>query len=111
MDLLRACVARDPGARPSASGVQAALETLLPLKRPLQQQEAAKPDSAAATASVPAGVGPDTPPQTQQGRREAALEHASAAPCQERQDDRAQTAGLLQAGASTVPGLDASAPP
>lgn len=79
--------------------------------RPLQQQEATKPDSAAAIASVPAGVGPDTPPQTQQGRREAALEHARAAPCQQRQDDRAQTAGLLQSGASTVPGLDASAPP
>lgn len=69
VNLWRSCVARDPGARPSAAEVQAALEALLPLQRPQQAQPAAPPaDSTGASASSASAVSqPRTPPQVQEG--------------------------------------------
>ena len=68
VDLWRSCIAYDPGARPSAAEVQAALEALLPLQRPPQSPPAPRKDVAAASCSGSASaLRPCTPPQTHQG--------------------------------------------
>ena len=68
VNLWRSCIAYDPGARPSAAEVHAALLALLPLQRPPQSAPALHGDDAAAICSgSPSALRPCTPPQTHQG--------------------------------------------
>ncbi len=63
VDLFRACVAKEPGARPTATGVQAALEALLPETQKRRSQELPAADVlAAGAASTACGAQRHAPP-------------------------------------------------
>ena len=86
VDLFRACIAQDPGARPSAAEVQAALEALLPIPRPGQAEQsvsgelaatsnagglAPQPCTPSSSSSGGSAPQPCTPPQTQRHKLDA----------------------------------------
>lgn len=65
VDLFRACIAQDPGTRPSAADVQAALEQLLPIPRPGQAEQSVSGELAATSSGGGSAPQPCTPPQMQ----------------------------------------------
>ena len=65
VDLFRACIAQDPGTRPSAADVQAALEQLLSIPRPGQAEQSVSGELAATSSGGGSAPQPRTPPQMQ----------------------------------------------
>ena len=65
VDLFRACIAQDPGTRPSAADVQAALEELLAIPRPGQAEQSVSGELAATSSGGGSAPQPRTPPQMQ----------------------------------------------